>query len=125
DTNEPGGFIQSLRAWPERPEIVGLARLPAWPSGTATADTFAWLQREMLDALDRAGRIDAVLLVLHGAMVAENEPDVEGAILQAVRQRIGLDIPLVTTLDLHASVTRRMVRAADALVLYHTAPHVD
>src|SRR4051812_8982859 len=41
DTNELGGFIQSLRAWPERPEIVGLVRLPAWPSGAATADTFA------------------------------------------------------------------------------------
>jgi len=25
-TNEPGGFIQSLRAWPEQPEIVGLVR---------------------------------------------------------------------------------------------------
>ena len=23
DTNELGGFIQALRAWPERPEIVG------------------------------------------------------------------------------------------------------
>jgi microcystin degradation protein MlrC len=31
----------------------------------------------------------------------------------------------VATLDLHASVTRRMVQAADALVLYHTAPHID
>ena len=28
DTNELGGFIQSLRAWPEQPEIVGLVRLP-------------------------------------------------------------------------------------------------
>src|SRR5207247_10038896 len=33
--------------------------------------------------------------------------------------------PLVVTLDLHANITERMVRAADALVLYHTAPHVD
>jgi microcystin degradation protein MlrC len=125
DTNEPGGFIQSLRAWPEQPAIVGLARLPAWPAGTATASTFAWLRGEMLDALNRAGPIDAVLLALHGAMVAENEPDVEGAILEAVRERIGRRTPLVVTLDLHASLTRRMVAATDALVLYHTAPHVD
>jgi microcystin degradation protein MlrC len=125
DTNEPGGFIQSLRAWPEHPEIVGLARLPAWPAGTATADTFAWLGQEMLGALQRAGPIDAVLLALHGAMVAENEPDVEGAILQSVREHIGSKTPLVATLDLHASITRRMVAAADALVLYQTAPHID
>src|SRR5881394_1434692 len=44
DVNEPGGFIQSLRAWPEAPELVGLVRLPAWPSGTATAETFAWIR---------------------------------------------------------------------------------
>jgi microcystin degradation protein MlrC len=31
----------------------------------------------------------------------------------------------VATLDLHANVTARMARHADALVLYHTAPHVD
>ena len=37
DTNELGGFIQSLRRWPEQPAIIGLVRLPAWPGGTATA----------------------------------------------------------------------------------------
>jgi hypothetical protein len=46
DTNELGGFIQLLRRWPERPEIVGLVRLPAWPSGAATADTLAWIRQE-------------------------------------------------------------------------------
>ncbi|MFO0928283.1 MAG: M81 family metallopeptidase [Gemmataceae bacterium] len=125
DTNEPGGFIQSLRAWPERPEIVGLVRLPAWPSGVATRETFAWLRRELLDALDAAGPVDSVLLALHGAMVADGEPDVEGAVLDAVRARVGAAVPIVATLDLHANVTERMARAADALVLYHTAPHVD
>jgi microcystin degradation protein MlrC len=124
-TNELGGFIQSLRGWPEKPDIVGLVRLPCWPAGAATAETFTWLRQEMLDAVDRAGPIDAVLLALHGALVAEGEPDVEGAVLEAVRQLIGPGVPLVATLDLHASITRRMVRSADALVLYHTAPHID
>jgi microcystin degradation protein MlrC len=125
DTNEPGGMMQALRAWPEAPELVGLVRLPAWPSGTATADTFAWLLAEVTQSLERAGRVDAVLLALHGAMVSEGEPDVEGAVLEAVRARLGPDVPLVASLDLHANVTRRMARAADALVLYHTAPHID
>ncbi|MGC3965980.1 MAG: M81 family metallopeptidase [Pirellulales bacterium] len=65
-TNEPGGFIQSLRAWPERPEIVGLVRLPAWPSGRATRETFAWLMTEIDEALAGAGRLDGVLFALHG-----------------------------------------------------------
>src|SRR5262245_23140380 len=71
NTNELGGFIQSLRKWPEKPEIVGLARYPAWPAGTATAATFAWLRDEMVQALTKALPADGVLLALHGAMVAE------------------------------------------------------
>ena len=124
-TNELGGFIQSLSAWPQSPEIVGMVRLPAWPSGPATADTFEWLRDELLAALDRAGPLDGVLLALHGALVADDHPDVEGEILTAIRQSIGDQMPLVATLDLHAHVTPAMARAADALVLFHTAPHVD
>lgn len=125
DTNEIGGFIQSLRAWPERPEIVGLVRLPAWPAGRATPETFAWLRDELVTALKNAGPVDAVLLALHGAMVAVGAPDVEGEVLTALRGVAGPDVPIVATLDLHTNITERMVRAADALVLYHTAPHVD
>lgn len=125
ETNELGGFIQSLRQWPERPEIVGLVRLPAWPSGTATAATRAALIQRMTDALAAARPVDAVLLALHGSMVAEDEPDVEGALLDEVRRVVGPAIPVVATLDLHANVTPRMVAAADALLLYHTTPHID
>jgi microcystin degradation protein MlrC len=125
DTNELGGFIQSLRAWPERPEIVGLVRLPAWPSGAATRETFAWLRDEMVAAVRAALPVDGVLLALHGALVADGAPDVEGAALRAVRELIGPRVPLIATLDLHANVTRAMAESADALVLYHTAPHID
>ncbi len=125
ETNELGGFIQSLRSWPEKPEIVGLVRLPAWPSGTATAETFSWLRDEMAAALRATEPVDAVLLALHGAMVADGTPDVEGEILAVCRKLVGPDVPIVATLDLHANVTDRMVRSTDALVLYHTAPHMD
>ncbi|HYT94584.1 MAG TPA: M81 family metallopeptidase [Gemmataceae bacterium] len=125
DTNELGGFIQSLRAWPERPEIVGLVRLPAWPGGLATYETFEWIRREIIDALTAVLPVDAVLLALHGSLAAGGAPDVEGEVLAAVRQVIGPRLPLVATLDLHANVTPRMVEHADALVLYHTAPHID
>jgi microcystin degradation protein MlrC len=125
DTNELGGFIQSLRSWPEKPEIVGLVRLPAWPGGVATADTFTWLRQELLDALHPQLPVDALLLALHGALVSEAVPDVEGELLEALRELLGPYVPVVATLDLHAHITERMVEAADALVLYHTAPHID
>lgn len=124
-TNELGGFIQSLRGWQPQPQIVGLARLAAWPSGAATAETFDWLREELLRQLRQALPVDAVLLALHGSLVAEDHPDVEGEILALIRREIGPKIPLVATLDLHANVTRTMVEQAHALVLYHTSPHVD
>jgi microcystin degradation protein MlrC len=125
DTNELGGFIQSLRTWPESPELVGLVRLAAWPGGAVPAAAYAWLREELVEALRRVLPVDAVLLTLHGSLAAEGTPDVEGDILDAYRAIIGPSVPLVATLDLHANVTERMVRAADALVLYHTAPHID
>lgn len=124
-TNELGGFIQSLRAWPEQPEIVGLARLPAWPGGMLTRETFGWLREMLVESLQAALPVDGVLLALHGALVADGTPDVEGEILSALRTVMGRGVPLVATLDLHANVTQRMVEEADALVLYHTAPHMD
>src|SRR5438874_4649351 len=85
ETNELGGFIQSLRAWPERPEIVGLVRLPAWPGGKATAETFDWLSDELIGSLRRQLPVDAILLALHGSLVADRHPDVEGDTLHAIR----------------------------------------
>ncbi|MBC8355215.1 MAG: M81 family metallopeptidase [Planctomycetes bacterium] len=125
NVNELGGFIQSMRAWAQPPEIVGLVRLPAWPSGMATSECFDWIRNEFFDAVDAAGPVDAFLLALHGAMVAQGHPDVEGAILQELRERVGPDVPIVATLDLHTNVTREMAAAADVLVMYHSMPHVD
>ena len=125
ETNELGGFIQSLRSWPTPPEIVGLMRFASWPSGPVDAATFHQLIDRMMTKLSQQGRVDAVLLALHGSLVAECEPDVEGHLLQRLREYVGPTIPIVATLDLHANITQRMVEAADVLTLYHTAPHID
>ena len=71
-----------------------------------------------------AGKLDAVLIALHGAMAAEGTDDCEGAILGEIRSLVG-DIPMVLTLDLHANLTARIVKSVTALVGYHTYPHID
>ena len=68
--------------------------------------------------------VDAVLLVLHGAMASESEFDPEGRLLEAVRACVGA-IPIVASLDFHAVITDRMLQTADLLVGYHTYPHTD
>jgi microcystin degradation protein MlrC len=69
--------------------------------------------------------VDGVLLPLHGAAAAEDVGDLEGDLLAAVRAKIGPNVPVVVTLDLHADVTEPMVRCADAILAWETYPHRD
>lgn len=94
-------------------------------AGPIQAETYTALRDELLASLEARLPADGVFLVLHGAMMAETEPDATGDVLASVRALVGRDVPVVGTLDLHANVTRRMVDEATALIGYHTAPHVD
>ncbi len=67
---------------------------------------------------------DAVVVVLHGSMVTEDDDDPDGTLLQEIRARVG-DRPVVATLDLHVVVTDAMLANADVLVPFHTYPHTD
>lgn len=58
-------------------------------------------------------------------MQAENENDPEGYLLQEARRILGEDIPFVVSLDIHGILTDRMLQHSDAIVAYHTYPHVD
>ena len=94
-------------------------------SGYIQAEVFHDLHTELLERLVAEMPVDGVFLALHGAMVAETDEDASGTILSSVRDIVGEHVRVVASLDLHANVTHKMVAAADALVGYHTCPHVD
>ena len=106
-------------------EVVPLLAARAMSGGPVREDAFRALLGELVERLSEAMPVNGVLLVLHGAMMSEDEPDATGEILRGVRALVGDLVPLVGTLDLHANVTERMVQQASALIGYHTAPHVD
>jgi microcystin degradation protein MlrC len=96
--------------------------------GILAADDFQRLSRQFLDdlaAMRQSGSVDAAYFSLHGAMQAENEEDPEGYLLQEARRILGEKIPFVVSLDLHGVLTDRMLTHSDAVVAYHTYPHVD
>jgi len=121
---EEAGAAEVLRAEPGC-EIAPTFAAHALSGYPVDGPSFRRLLDELLAGLRAALPVDGVLLVLHGAMMAEGAPDASGAILQAVRQIVGPRVPIVGTLDLHANVTKRMAEHATALVGYHTAPHID
>lgn len=110
-------------------EIVPAISVRAITSGgTLAADDWTQLSSEIvasLQACKDAGDIDAAYFSLHGAMSAENECDPEGYLLQEARRIFGESIPLVASYDLHGILTDRMMQHCDAMVCYHTYPHVD
>lgn len=118
-----GGFLDGIAA-------IGGTAIPllyasATPGGVVTRAAYTALRQSLLDHLRAAGAVDAVLLGLHGAMVAEDVVDAEADLLQAVRTLVGPGIPLIATLDSHANISHAMVHAADTLITYTTYPHVD
>jgi microcystin degradation protein MlrC len=117
------GFIEAADAqgW----ELVPTISCGASPCAHVTEDAFERISRMIVDGIAAAGRLDAVYLDLHGAMVTEHLDDGEGELLARVRRVIGRDLPLVVSLDLHANVTPAMVAHADALIAYRTYPHID
>ena len=56
--------------------------------------------------------IDAIFLVLHGAMVSTNHDDFEGDFLRDIQSFLSKEnifIPIVAVLDLHANVSENMI----------------
>lgn len=118
-----GGYLDFAQqaGWAVTP-IISAA---AVPSGTVVREAYDVLLGKLIDGIKQAGRIDGVLLALHGAMVVDGVPDAEGDILAHVRDLVGSSLPVVATLDYHATVTDLMVAKADGLFGYNTYPHID
>jgi microcystin degradation protein MlrC len=96
----------------------------ATPAGKTTAEAWAVLSNAVIEACGQ-GPFDGLLLALHGAMVTEDQDDAEGDLLRRLRARIGPEVPIAMTLDLHGNVTDTMARLANIIIAYRTYPHVD
>lgn len=121
--SEIAGFLDACErhGWEPVLAVAG----DATPSGKVTREAFDEITGHILKAIDEEGAIDAVLLQLHGAMVAEEHEDGESATLALIRGKVGPDVPIGVTHDLHANVTDATAELCDVLVSYRTYPHID
>ena len=89
-------FSEPLHVWRQRIEehqgevIESLAAF-AQPAGITVRAVYESLRDEILRDLEAALPVDMVLLVMHGAMVAEGYDDCEGDLLQRVRALVGTE----------------------------------
>lgn len=109
--------------------LIPSIHMGAGPGGMVTDEVIEVFETQLLTDLSRvAPEIDAVYLVLHGAMVSESRDDVEGTILTAVKQLLaaqGVEVPIVVVLDLHGNVSQEMADNSSAMVAYRENPHSD
>jgi microcystin degradation protein MlrC len=118
------GFMDTAKAhqW----QLHHVISADAAPGGRVSQDAFDKLTSPIIKAVKaHTGKLDGIILGLHGAMCTEQSDDGEGDLLALIRQAVGFDLPIAITLDPHAHVTRKMCDLAQIMVCYKTYPHVD
>lgn len=120
---EMGGILKACEG--ENLEIVPSIAANATPGGRVSRAFFNKAKERILTDLQKHAPIDGIVLSLHGAMVLEDDEDGEGNLLEAIRQSVGDEIPIMASLDLHANVSEKMVSNCDAFFAYETYPHKD
>jgi microcystin degradation protein MlrC len=113
--------MAEARGWRVAESLCAFAQ----PAGKTVKTVYEAFRDEILRDLRAAMPVDAVLLSLHGAMVAEGYDDAEGDLLAQVRAIVGPEVPVGAELDLHANVSRQKLESATALVLFKEYPHID
>lgn len=109
-------------------ELVGiLAASRAWGGSSGSLLTRKCFDRYsygIAEGLRGVGRLDGVLLALHGAMAAESCLKPEAEIVRRARTAVGR-VPIMVTLDLHANEDRELIDVSDGVFILKTYPHVD
>ena len=128
--HEPTNFTAPLHVWRQKTEergwtvIEGLATFAA-PSGTTVRKVYEDFRDEMLANIEAALPLDAVLINVHGAMVADGYDDCEGDLLSRIRALVGPQVAIGAEFDLHCHLSALMLDSADVLIGYKEYPHTD
>ncbi|WP_419898709.1 M81 family metallopeptidase [Roseomonas sp. USHLN139] len=124
---DPGGLVGFVAAMdaagPWTPLPVAITGAGA--SGPVEQSFFDRFLALLETGLRAALPLDGVYVEAHGAASATIDPDPEGVLYAMLRRVVGPDVPIVSTLDLHANVSAEMVEHTDLLIAYRTNPHTD
>ncbi len=119
---EFSAFVHAMDAtgpWTPVPVLLAASH----PHGPVEEDVFEAYKEAILAGLNEP--VDAVYLCHHGAMVATHLHDPDGELTTLVRDKVGADVPIVQTLDLHGNISNKSTDAVNLICGYRTNPHVD
>jgi microcystin degradation protein MlrC len=126
DGSPLGGFLETAARFDW--QVIPTINMRASPGGMVEDEVVELWWREFSErgAMPLERGVDAIFLVLHGAMVCQSFDDVEGELLERIRRLEGAqDLPIFGVFDLHANFSARMAANANCLVAYRENPHTD
>lgn len=97
----------------------------AEPGGLVSAATWEHLRDEVLSQLKAALPVDAVVLGLHGAMIADGCVDCEGELIASARALAGPGAKIGVSFDPHSHLSAKRVENADIITVFKEFPHTD
>ncbi|HEY5634287.1 MAG TPA: M81 family metallopeptidase [Burkholderiaceae bacterium] len=118
-------FVARHRAASEGFTLIEGSCFAASPAGTVNKADYEFMRDEVLGQLEAAMPLDAVLLGLHGAMVAHGYDDVEGDIIERTRKIVGPKCVIGVEHDPHCHMTLKRLRNCDIMICYKEFPHTD
>ncbi|MCH8616627.1 M81 family metallopeptidase [Sphingomonas sp. SM33] len=126
DSSPLGGPLKVFRSCAEADgcDVVETITSFAQPGGPTVRAVYERLRDTILDDLSAAGAVDIVVLMLHGAMVAQGYDDCEGDLITRVRG-IAPNAVVGVELDPHCHLTSQMVSEADVIIIAKEYPHID
>lgn len=97
----------------------------AMPGGIVKREVYEKMVNQTLEMLKNSLPLDGLFFDIHGAMSVQNLEDPEGDFITRIREVIGKDVLISTSMDLHGSVSPRLAQNTDLITCYRLAPHED
>jgi microcystin degradation protein MlrC len=95
------------------------------PGGIVTREAYESLMTKMLDGLKKNLPYDGVFFDIHGAMSVVGLDDPEGDMIERIREVVGFEPIISTSMDLHGNVSLKLAQNSDLITCYRMAPHED
>lgn len=109
----------------KRANWIPTLRGHALPGGIVTREAYESLVTQTLDRLKEGLPYDGLFFDIHGAMSVVGLDDPEGDFIVRIREVIGKEAIISTSMDLHGNVSRRLAANTDLITCYRMAPHED
>ncbi len=109
----------------QRAQYFPTMRGHAIPGGIVTREAYETLMQETLDSLKKHLPYDGLFFDIHGAMSVVGLDDPEGDMIERIREVVGPETLISTSMDLHGNVSERLAHQSDMITCYRMAPHED